>query len=336
VALGLVALAACGARHGPAPANGDGPSVYPLLSPPSPQPSNNWPLPPLTAEQVMRSCVLRAQHEWPAGGGVTGAMKIALYSPVLGKQFLAKWKPVPTHLDSWNNSPRRELAVYEVQKLFLDPADFVVPTSVMRCAPLDEYRLVIDGSAEPTVDGSRCVLGNLSLWLQDVRVDKPLYDEARFASDPNYAARMADFNLLTFLVAHKDGRSSNFLVAKNDSDRRVFAIDNGISFDAWIWNYFVPNWNELRVPALRRQSVDRLREARPQDIERLAVVAQLELEPDGMLESVEPTDPLGTFRGAYARGGVVQFGLTASEIDDLQERIAEVIERVDAGEVPVF
>jgi hypothetical protein len=284
----------------------------------------------------MRSCELRTQFQWDAGGGVTGARKIALRSPDLGRQFLAKWKEAPRRFESWNNSPRRELAAYEVQKLFLDPEDFVVPPSVMRCAPLDEYQAVIDPAAEPTVPGSRCVLGNLSLWMENVTVPKVLYDEKRFATDPNYAARMADFNLLTFLIDHNDGRRGNFLVSKDEADRRVFAIDNGISFDAWIWNYFVKNWNDLRVPALRKKSVDRLREVKPHQVEALAVLAELRLMPNGLLEPVEHGPPMSGKRGARFGRGVVQFGLMADEVDDVMEQIEEVLDAVDDGEMPVF
>jgi hypothetical protein len=302
-----------------------------------PQPSDNWPIPPLDAEVTMRSCELSTHYEWPAGGGVTGARKVAFYSPTLGRQFLAKWKAAPRRLESWNNSPRRELAAYAVQKLFLDPEDYVVPPSVMRCAPLEEYRLIIDRSAEPTIEGTECVLGNLSLWMENVTIPKVFYDEKRFATDPNYALRMGNFNLLTFIIDHKDGRRGNFLVSKNEADRRVFAIDNGISFDAWIFNYFVQNWNDLRVPALSKHSVDRLREVTPEQVEALAVVAELQVMANGLVESVLPVGaPLSTRQGVRQQDGVIQFGLTADEIDDVMEQIEEVVEGVDDGKIPVF
>ena len=284
----------------------------------------------------MRSCEIRTKYQWDAGGGVTGARKVALHSPDLGKQFLAKWKEVPASLDSWNNSPRRELAAYAVQKLFLDPEDFIVPPSVLRCAPLADYRVVIDASAMPTLPGSDCVLGNLSLWMENVTVPEVLYDEQRFATDPNYAVRMADFNLLTFIIDHKDARRGNILVSKDETDRRVFAIDNGISFDAWIWNYFVRNWNNIRVPALRKQSIDRLRKVKTDKIESMAVLAELRLLPNRMLEPVAHSAPLSGKKGVRRRGDVIQFGLVADEIDDVMEQIDEVIDAVDEGEIPVF
>ena len=284
----------------------------------------------------MRACHIRAQYEWPAGGGVTGAYKLALYSETLGRQFLAKWKEVPRGLESWNNSPRRELAAYQVQKLFLDPEDFVVPPSVLRCVPIDEYRAAIDKNAKPSIEGADCVLGNLSLWVENVTVPDVLYDEKRFATDANYAARIADFNLLTYLIDHKDGRRGNFLVSKDESDRRVFAIDNGISFDAWLFNYFVKNWNDVRVPALRKRSVDRLRAVDPRQVEALATVAELHVDESGILQSVDPGPALSRTKGVRQKDGVVQFGLMYDEIDDVFEEIAEIIDAVDDGELPVF
>jgi hypothetical protein len=317
-------------------ASGGGPVVYPLPGPFAPRPSENWSVPPLEAETVMRSCELRTKFQWDAGGGVTGARKVALQSPDLGRQFLAKWKAAPPRLESWNNSPRREIAAYAVQKLFLDPEDYIVPPSVMRCAPLDDYRAVIDASAKPTWPGVECVLGNLSLWMENVKVPDVLYDEERFATDPNYATRMADFNLLAFIIDHKDARRGNVLVSKDEADRRVFSIDNGISFDAWVWNYFVRNWNDIRVPALRKKSIDRLRDVKPEEVEALAVLAELRLMPNRILEPVAHSAPMSKTKGARRDGDVVQFGLMADEVDDVMEQIEEVIEAVDDGEIPVF
>jgi hypothetical protein len=172
--------------------------------------------------------------------------------------------------------------------------------------------------------------------MENVTVPDVLYDEERFATDPNYAARMADFNLLTFLIDHKDARRGNILVSKDEADRRVFAIDNGISFDAWVWNYFVRNWNDIRVPALRKKSVDRLRDVKPEEIRALAVLAELRLMPNRILEPVSHSAPMSETEGARRDGDVIQFGLMADEVDDVMEQIEEVIEAVDDGEIPVF
>ena len=72
---------------------------------------------------------------------------------------------------------------------------------------------------------------------------------------PQYAANVGRFNLLTYLVEHEDGRAGNILVSKAPEDRRVFAIDNGIAFDA--------SGQELVRPQLERDP--RPRPAPPRD-----------------------------------------------------------------------
>ena len=118
----------------------------------------------------------------------------------------------------------------------------------------------------------------------------------------------------------------------------MFAIDNGVSFGpVWpFYNWFVPNWNLLRVAALRADSVYRLRGIRREDLDSLLAVQELRDDGAGHYVDVEPGPPLDADGGAVARDGVVQFGLTPDEIEDLWLRIRSVIERVDQGEIPVF
>jgi hypothetical protein len=167
-------------------------------------------------------------------------------------------------------------------------------------------------------------------------VPNVLYDEERFLTDSQYAYYMSNFNLLTYLIDHRDGRDGNILVSKDDEHRRVFAVDNGISFGPWIFNYFVPNWTKLRVAAVRKEPIDRLREVRRGDLDFLAVVAQLEVDEEGVLRPVPPGAPFDPDDGAVARAGSVQFGLTDSEIDDVYARIEKLMQAVDEGRVPVF
>lgn len=312
-----------------------GPRLYPLPAAPDPGPSDAWPTSPERAEYLFTEGELRWLSHEGAGGGVTGASRVMLYAPEDDLEFKAKWKEVPYFLDSWNNSPRRELAAYAVQKLFLDPRDYVVPTTALRCLPLDQYREQFP-KADPTLKNSKCVLGAFALWINNVRIEPELLDPERFAKDPNYAYHLANFNILTFLIDHKDGRSNNFLVSTHEDDRRVFAIDNGISFDAWIWNWFVPNWNTIRVPALNRKAVDRLREVKPDDLRALATVAELRVDDSGIYRLVESGPPLEPDEGVRKAEGVVQFGLTTDEVDDVREQVEELLEMVDEGEVPVF
>ncbi len=297
----------------------------------------HWLVPPNQAMALMksRSYDYRVAERTEAGTG--GAEKIGLWFDSLGAEIHFKVKRVPRALDGINNSPRRELAAYAVQMLFLDREDYVVPTSAARCPPLQSWR-ALHGGDEPQLPGSSCVLVVASLWLQDLMVPEVVYDKERFLVDPVYARYLADFNLLTYLVDHRDGRSGNILVSKDEDRRQVFAIDNGVSFGpVWpFYNWFVPNWNLLRVAALRTDSVYRLRGIRREDLDSLLVVQELRDDGAGHYVDVEPGPPLDADGGAVARDGVVQFGLTPDEIEDLWLRIRSVIERVDQGEIPVF
>lgn len=171
----------------------------------------NWPEPPARAHRQMRG-----EHRVEvislegAGAGTTGAEEVALRFPTYGDRVKIKGKKVPGRLDGINNSPRRELAAYAIQRLFLDPADYVVPTTVVRCAPLEQWREHHE-SGSPTIPGTSCVLVAAAIWMKDVKVPDELYDEERFRSDPTYAYFMANLNLFTYLIDHRDGRSGNFL-----------------------------------------------------------------------------------------------------------------------------
>ena len=234
-----------------------------------------------------------------------------------------------------NNSPRKELAAYQLQRIFLSPKDCVVPTAVARCARQEQLR-TRDPGVKPSLPGTQCVLGVVVVWMRDVTVPDRLYDESRFRRDATYAYFMSNLNLLTYLIQHKDGRSGNFLVSKDETRRRAFAIDNGISFGPWVYNYFVPNWNDLRVAGLRKESMDRLRQVHREDLEFLAVVAQLEADEQGILRLVEPDSPLDPGDGVRVEGTTVQLGLEDGEIEDVYQRIQELIEEVDEGNIPLF
>jgi hypothetical protein len=280
-------------------------------------------LPPEQAYELLASAALELRSHKEAGGGTTGAEKHTVYFPSADVEMVTKWKDVPGRLDGVNNSPRKELAAYAIQRIFLTPEDYVVPAAVARCERIETYR-------------ERHQLASPSVWITSVTVPEVLYDEERFRADYQYAYFMSNFNLLTYLIKHRDGRDGNMLVSEDDSHRRVFSVDNGIAFGARVFNYFVPNWYKLRVAAVRKESVDRLRAIRREDLDFLAVVAQLEVDEEGMLRSVPPGAPFDPADGAVARGGSVQFGLTTSEIDDVYARIEALIEAVDEGRVPVF
>ncbi len=295
----------------------------------------NWPMPPSELERRLPTEHFDVNSNEGAGGGTTGARKLKITFPSDGVAINVKWKRIPGDLDGINNAPRKEVAAYAIQPLFLDPEDYVVPTSVARCVPVEvvrEYR----SSATPTVEGTECVLGLVSVWMKDVTVPDVLYDESRFVTDPHYAYYMANMNLLTYLIGHRDGRSGNFLVSKNDKRRQVFAVDNGISFGPWVYNYFVPNWNSIRVVALRKDSIERLRKLKREDLDYLGVLLHMEVDGDGILKPVKPKRNLDPDDGARRRGTTIQLGLTEDEIENVYERIEHLLEDVDEGKITVF
>jgi hypothetical protein len=268
-----------------------------------------------------------------------GAMRVTAYAPRIQKTVNFKWKEVPSRLDHFNTSPRREVAAYQIQQLFLEPEDFVVPTSLILCLPLDRYIQRIP-DATPTISGTHCVLGNASIWLTDVTVPEKLYNEARFLTDATYAYYVANLNLLTYLIDHRDGRAGNFMVSQNNARRQAYSIDNGMSFGSLPYNPFISHWNVIRVPAVPQNAIERLRRIQRDDLAFLGVVTQLQENDKRVLVPVPAGGNLDPERGVRvkvtAAGLVVQFGLTASEIDAIWKRIQQLIEDVDQGRLQVF
>jgi len=299
----------------------------------------NWPVHPELASDALDDDYLTATAVTGAGAGTTGAQKISFTRPELDEDFQAKGKRVPDHLDGINNSPRKELAAWALQRLFLEPEDYMVPATSIRCVSLERWAKFLEPRG-PTVPGTNCVLIALSLWLQDVTLPDPLYDEERFLSDPVYAYHLANFNIFTYLINLRDNRTGNVLVSKDDERRHVFAIDNGVSFGTAWFNWFWPptfEWRKIRVPALPRTTVDRLRDLERNDIDTLMVAAQLERGEDGHLRNVDdPDPPFDPDDGARVKGTTVQFGLDEDEAEDVWERIEDLLEEVDDGDIPLF
>ena len=300
----------------------------------------NWQMPPHELETIIYQRALagkiHTEEVKRTAQGTTGALYLVTEDEVTGKEIKWKFKKnVPGWVDSFNTSPRKELAAYEVQKFFLDPEDYVVPTALPICIPRDKY-MKRAGYAAATLEGTNCILGLASIWMENVTIPDTLYDESRFLEDPAYAYFMSNFNLLTYLIQHRDGRVGQFLVAKDDKRRQVFSIDNGISFGFWPYNFFIRQWEKIHVPALRQDSIDRLRKIQRQDLDFLAVIAQFQLNENLVLRPVPAGENLDPKTGAKYIDGTLQFGLTTSEIDDLWERIQSLIAEVDSGKIQVF
>ena len=302
----------------------------------------NWPARPITGWEEwegLDGSDFTVIEQKRAGAGVTGAVEARIAHPALGKKFHVKAKSIPPgQLDGWNSSPRKEIAADQIQRLFLDPIDFVVPSSSMRCVRLDVWNEKFPDT-QPSIPGTSCVLVNLSMWLNDLTVPDVVYDKERFLEDPNYAYRLAHFNLLTYLIKARDLRRGNILVSKHDADRRVFAIDNGISFGAWFYNWFNPSsytWQRITVPALPRATVDRLRGLQREDLDVLATVVDFAPGENDRLVRAEPGPPFDPDEGVRLDGTRLQFGLTRGEIDDVWKRIQNLVKDVDKGRIGLF
>ena len=327
------------------------PAAESYASRPSPhgaKPFPNWPVPPHEADRLILHSRSKLQQEHGAGAGTTGAEEVSVVFPDDGIEMDVKWKLMDPRwklytdrLDGINNSPRKELAAWVIQRLFLEPENYVVPFTAAYCIPVDHVLSEDDRKKGPTLDGSTCQLGVAALWLKDITLDLPVLDPERFDRDYVYAYFLSNLNLFTYLVKHHDGRDGNFLASKDPARRQVFSIDNGVSFGAGFrglfYNWFVANWNSIRVPALRAESIDRLRKLTLDDLTTtLGVVSQLERDDQGVYRNVPPGKNLKPSHGVRVDGTTLQFGLTKREIKGVWKRIQKLIEDVDDGDLPVF
>lgn len=244
-----------------------------------------------------------------------------------------KWKRAASGGWAQNNEPRYELAAYELQKLFLEPEEYVVPPTVARCWPIEQYQR-LEEQVEPTFKHTSSVLFVLQYWLEQVRADK-IYDKKRFQGDPVYARHLANMNILSYLVEHKDSNIGNFLVSTDPENPRVFAVDNSLAFSSLESNRGV-EWKRMRVKRLPKATVERLRKIGKQDLHKtLGVVAQFEIE-NGQLRPVAAAENLNERKGVRRSDQTVQFGLTASEIQRVYDRLQRLLKRVDSGKIATF
>jgi hypothetical protein len=338
--LGAIVLAVCAAVAGCASwraPTGFEPVRFDDVPPiPGGDPFPSWPVPPNEAVGLIASG--EAHEVRVAGGTGVGTDGAATVGFVLGgdrKAFFFEATAVAEDPDGIDGAPRKELAAYVLQQLFLDPEEYVVPSCGVRCVPVDEWRRH-GGAGDPQVPGTRCTLAIASLRLQDVTVPGVLYDRERFLTDATYARYLADFNLFTYLAGHSDGGAGTFLVSTDDRRRQVFAVDNRVTFGRRRPGSVPSDWSIIRVAALRRRSVERLRQVKEEDLRVLRVVWQLEGDATGTMRPVKPGRPMNPDRGAIVKDGVVQLGLTDGEIADVWRRIEILLEDVDAGKIPLF
>jgi hypothetical protein len=233
--------------------------------------------------------------------------------------------------EDFNNRPRYDLAAYELQKLFLEPAEYVVPPTALRMMPVAEL-LPYAKEARPTFRGADEVLVVLQYWLQEVKVVADAYDPALFTSDPGYARHIGQVNVLTYLIEHGDANLGNFLVSRSEQAPRVFSVDNGVAF-AHNESDRSDAWKYLRVPSLPADTVSRLRSLTQETLqEKLGVLAQWRLD-GGRWIAEPPGGNLSPHRGVRQKDGVVQLGLTRSEIAQVDRRREQLLRQVDERRV---
>jgi hypothetical protein len=109
-----------------------------------------------------------------------------------------------------------------------------------------------------------------------------------------------------------------------------------VAFGAWVKNYWVPNWNKIRVAALRKESIDRLRQIKESQLEALGVLSEHRAGKDGVLRPVPFSANSDPSHGSRVAEGWLQLGLTEDEIEGIEERLEELLEAVDSGEQAVF
>jgi hypothetical protein len=233
--------------------------------------------------------------------------------------------------NSFNNVPRYDLAAYELQKLFIDPSEYVVPPTALRMVALDDFRKY-STDVQRTFPPAEQVLAVVQYWLSDIKVIADVYNPERFASDPVYARHIGQLNVLTHLIQHRDSNVGNFLIGRAERGARVFSIDHGVAFaseDADRGEL----WKDIRVNVLPADTVQRLRAITPAKLEAgLGVLAQWQLR-DGQWVAVPPGPNLSPRKGVRREGDQLQMGLSKMEIDTLERLLERLLYRIDQGEI---
>jgi hypothetical protein len=233
--------------------------------------------------------------------------------------------------ETFNNVPRYDLAAYELQKLFLDPPEYVVPPTALRMVPYADFARYSPG-VRKTFPPAEQVLAVVQYWLDDIAVVADVYDAARFAADPVYARHIGQLNVLTHLVQHRDSNVGNFLIGRAERGARVFSIDHGVAF-ASAESDRGTLWRDMRVTQLPADTIARLRAITPGLLEsRLAVLVQWQLQ-EGRYVPAPPGPNLSPRRGVRRADDQLQMGLTVQEIQAIQRLLVKLLQRIDRGEI---
>jgi hypothetical protein len=280
----------------------------------------------LAAEPIV---IEKAQSSRPtAKGDITLRAEVSFGGAPPMRVKLRKSEP---GADQFNKVPRYELAAYELQKLFLDPAEFVVPPTALRFVALADFARH-QRDVLRTFSAADQVLAVVQYWLHDIASPADVYSAARFESDPRYARHIGQLNILTHLIEHRDANLGNFLIGTAETGARVFSVDHGVAF-ASADSDRGEAWKDMRVKRLPADAVARLREITlPVLTQHLGVLAQWRLE--GERYVAVPLGPnLAAQRGVRRSGNDLQMGLTAKEIAAVDWLRKRLLKRIDAGEL---
>ena len=233
--------------------------------------------------------------------------------------------------NTFNNVPRYDLAAYELQKLFVDPAEYLVPPTNLRMVGLAEFAKYSPG-VRRTFPAADQVLAVVQYWLSDIKSIPDVFDATRFDNDPVYARHIGQLNVLTYIIRHRDSNQGNFLIGKAEQGARVFSIDHGVAFDSEDSDRG-ELWKDMRVTRLPADTVERLRKITPELLsQRLSVLAQWKLE-DGIYVPVAKGVSMSDNRGVRRSGDDLQMGLNNSEIRDVYRLLESLLKRVDSGKI---
>ena len=259
--------------------------------------------------------------------------KTAVLKRADGFFFRIKLKRAAQGGEDYNNQPRYEIAAYLFQKMFLDPAEYVVPPTAGREFSAEAYRQIED-DVRPTFKNTSGVYCLIQYWLDNVTA-KNLFDEERFDSDSLYARHIGNLNIFSYLIRHNDSNEGNFLISTDPANPRVFSVDNEMAFGN-ITSERGYEWRNLMVKRFPHKTVERLRKIGKEDLQKtLGVVAQYEIREDQLI-AVEPTENLAENKGIRQTTAVIQLGLTSQEIDGIFERLQDFLWKVDSGEIGTY
>lgn len=285
--------------------------------------------------------------------GLHGARVLTLSVPGAGGArivFRSKWRAMSTA--TLTNDPRKELAAYELQDLFLTPLEYVAPPTSGHCFPLEMYREAVDADEPASFGNVDCVFGVLSYWIEDAidiygAIEKgrigpdggSLVDKELFAESRVYRESLANVNLLSYMIRHGDAHPGQFLMLREPALPRVYSVDNSIALRS-VKNPMLlirEDWSLIQVPALPEPQLERLASLTEADFEELLVLQRFERTLDGQLRLAErsgatgnPSEPVSWV------GRELVIGMTPSEIDLVARRVRALVKLYRSGELETF